>query len=208
MSGIGHGGQVKQEDGIIVIGASKGGIRAVGTILAGIPLRFLLPVVVVLHRMPMDNDRLVMILQSDSALSVSEPEDKDPIEAGRVYVAPADYHLLMEDGRFTLSVDEPVSYSRPSIDVLFTAAADAFGKGVTAILLTGANQDGEQGMVRVKQNGGRTIVQKPDTAEAPEMPQSAIDAGAADRVLSLQEIVEFLAALASSSDVKTLPRKV
>jgi len=182
----------KAEDGIIVIGASRGGIRAVGTILAGLPRRFPLPVVVVLHRMPMVSDRLVTILQRDCALPVSEPEDKEPIEPGRVYIAPADYHLLMEDGRFALSVDEPVSYSRPSIDVLFTAAADACGKGVTAILLTGANQDGAQGMVRVKQKGGRTIVQDPETAEAPEMPRAAIDAGTADRVLSLQEIVEYI----------------
>jgi len=177
---------------MVVIGASTGGIRAVGTILAGLPRRFPLPVVVVLHRMPMTSDLLVTILQSDSALPVSEPEDKDPVEAGRVYIAPADYHLLVEDGAFVLSVDEPVNYSRPSIDVLFEAAAAAYGEGVIAILLTGANADGAQGMVRVKQNGGRTIVQEPSTAEAPEMPRAAIAAGAADKVLSLQDIGDFL----------------
>ncbi|MCG2659761.1 MAG: chemotaxis protein CheB [Kiritimatiellae bacterium] len=199
---------MKRESGIIVIGGSQGGLKALEAILPALPAAFPLPVVAVLHRMPLEEDRLVPLLQRICLLPVVEAEDKTQIEAGKVAIAPADYHLLVENGAFVLSIDESVQYSRPSIDVLFESAADAYGEGVTAVLLTGANEDGARGMAAVKKAGGVTIAQDPETAEAPKMPQAAIDAGAADRVLSLQEIVEFLAALASSSDVKTLSRKV
>jgi two-component system chemotaxis response regulator CheB len=186
---------VKAESGIIVIGGSKGGIRALQSILALLPAAFPLPVAVVLHRMPMAGDRLAALLQESSLLPVREPEDKEKIETGRVYIAPADYHLLVEKGAFVLSVDEPVCYSRPSIDVLFESAADAYGAGVLAALLTGANEDGARGMAAVKRGGGETLVQDPETAEAPEMPRAAIAAGAADRVLSLEEIGPYIVSL-------------
>lgn len=183
---------MRGKDGIVVIGGSKGGIRALETLLACMPASFPRPVAVVLHRMPMVGDRLAAILQEHSRLPVREPEDKERIEPGRVYLAPADYHLLVEAGAFVLSVDEPVRYSRPSIDVLFESAADAYGEGVLAALLTGSNEDGTRGLAAVKRAGGETLVQDPETAEAPEMPRAAVAAGAAGRVLPLQAIAEYL----------------
>lgn len=193
---------------IIVIGGSQGGLKALESILPALPAAFHLPVVAVLHRMPLEEDRLVPLIQRICLLPIVEAEDKTEIEAGKVTIAPADYHLLVENGAFVLSIDEPVQYSRPSIDVLFESAADAYGEGVTAVLLTGANDDGARGMTAIKKAGGVTIAQDPETAEALEMPRAAITAGAVDKVMSLQGIGEFIAGLAASSGVKRLPRKV
>lgn len=184
---------VNPPEKIVVIGGSKGGINAIQTILSGIDSPFPHPVVLVLHRMSFMEDRLIHIIQHDCRIPVNEPDDKDPVLSGRLYLAPADYHLMIEDGRFHLSIDEPVRYNRPSIDILFASAADDYGSGVTAILLTGANADGTQGLTAVKRKKGTTLVQDPETAEAPEMLRSAIAAGVADQVLSLESIAEYLA---------------
>jgi two-component system chemotaxis response regulator CheB len=184
---------VDPSERIVIIGGSKGGIKAVETILAGIASPFPHPVVLVLHRISYKEDRLIKIIQHDCLIPVTEPDDKDPVLSGRLYLAPADYHLMIEDGWFHLSIDEPVQHNRPSIDMLFASAANDYGSGVTAILLTGANADGTQGLKAVKRKNGTTLVQDPKTAEAPEMPRSAIAAGVADQVLSLESIAEYLA---------------
>jgi len=123
---------------------------------------------------------------------VREAEDKEPIAPGRVYVAPADYHLLLDAGRFALSTDAKVLSARPSIDMLFESAADAYLDRVIAVVLTGASKDGANGAARVKQKGGTVVVQDPATAEAKLMPQAVIQACAVDRVLSLDGIASFL----------------
>jgi two-component system chemotaxis response regulator CheB len=140
------------------------------------------------------------LLQKKSVLKVVEVEHSQPIEPSRIYLAPADYHLLVEEGHFSLSVDEKVHYSRPSIDVLFETAADVYKDRCIGILLTGANADGAQGLKRIKEMGGHTIVQDPQTAERHEMPQAALDIGAQTRVMNLTQIANYLARLNRGDD--------
>jgi two-component system chemotaxis response regulator CheB len=182
---------------IVVVGTSAGGFRALETLLGGLPAEFAIPIVAVQHRAK-DSAGFASVMRTLVALPIHEAEDKEPITAPGVYVAPPDYHLLLELGRLALSTDEPVSYSRPSIDVLFESAADAYGAGVLAILLTGANQDGSRGLARIRAAGGCSIVQDPESAESPVMPAAAITAGIADRVLPLGEIAGELLARSSS----------
>lgn len=177
---------------LVVMGASLGGLKALKAILSTLPKDLPLPLVVVQHRGEDDPGRLASVLQGDCAVPVVEPEDKDPIAPGRVYLAPADYHLLIENKNFALSTDAPVHHSRPSIDVLFESAADACGKGVLGVLLTGANEDGAAGLAAIKRRGGRAVVQDPATAEGRAMPEAAIAAGAADHILPLEEIGPFI----------------
>jgi two-component system chemotaxis response regulator CheB len=183
---------------IIVVGASAGGLRALEAVLGGLPRGFPVPVVAVQHRARESSDTYAEVLGKGTALPVHEIQDDDPLRAPGVYLAPPDYHVLVEPGRLVLSVDDPVSYSRPSIDVLFESAADVYGARVCAVLLTGANADGSKGLVRIKQAGGYAIVQDPHTAESPEMPAAGIASAAVDRVLPLEEIAAEL--------VRRLPR--
>lgn len=185
---------------LVAIGASLGGLKALQTILAALPAGFPAAVAVVQHREKGADDTLAGLLQEASALPVGEVQDKDPIEAGRVYLAPPDYHLLVEGDHFALSTEAPVAFARPSIDVLFESAADAWGSDVIGVLLTGANADGARGLKAIRGQGGLTAAQDPATAEAPAMPQAAIEAGAADRVLMLEEIGAFLIAACGSGD--------
>ena len=178
---------------IVVVGTSLGGMRALQTVLGGLTFDFSLPVAVVLHRAAESgHSQLARLLQLHCALPVLEAEDKQRFAAGRVYVAPADYHLLVDVGRFGLSVDERVLHARPSIDVLFESAADSYADGVLAVVLTGASADGAEGARRVRRRGGLVVAQDPATAEASTMPQAAITAGAVDRVLPLDQIAPFL----------------
>jgi two-component system chemotaxis response regulator CheB len=174
------------------MGASRGGRRALSVILEGLPGDFPLPVAVVLHRVADDDHHLARLLQQHSALPVAEAEDKTPLLPGRVYLAPPDYHLLIDAEGLALSNDEPVHYSRPSIDVLFESAVDIWGGRVIGVLLTGANADGAAGLLRLKQRGGLTLVQDPAQAEAPEMPRAAIAAAAATKIVKLEEIAGVL----------------
>ena len=184
---------------LIVIGCSWGGLHALQEILGPLPGDFPVPVVAAQHRSPHSlAGSMAAALGNHTSLPVREVDDKDPIEPGWIYLAPADYHLLIDSHSFALSVDEKVQYSRPSIDVLFESAADSYGEGLVAVILTGANEDGAAGMARVKKRGGTTIVQDPATAERAQMPQAAIDGGAADMVLSLAEISTTLLGLAST----------
>lgn len=173
---------------IIVVGASAGGMRALEAVLGGLPRGFSIPIVAVQHRARESSDAYAEVLGKSTALPVHEVQDDDPLRAPGVYLAPPDYHVLIEPGRMVLSIDDPVSYSRPSIDVLFESAADVYGARVCAVVLTGANADGAKGLLRVKQAGGYAIVQDPHTAESPEMPAAAIAHAPVDRVLPLEEI--------------------
>ena len=177
---------------LIAIGCSLGGMRALSVILGALPADFEPPIAVVQHRHKASNEGLPTFLRTQTKLPVVDADDKLYIRPGHVYLAPADYHLLIEQGKFDLSIDAAVSYSRPSVDVLFESAADAYRGGVVGIVLTGANADGARGAFRIKQQGGFVIVQDPATAEAPDMPQAAIDAVRVDRILPLERIGPFL----------------
>jgi len=178
---------------LIVIGCSLGGMHALEKILSGLPTDFCIPIAVAQHRHRNSNEALPEFLRRSTHMNVVDVEDKQWIEAGTVYLAPADYHLLVQKGEFDLSVDDPVRHSRPSVDVLFESAADAYGKSLIGIVLTGANEDGSAGARRIKQRGGSVIAQDPETAEAPEMPLAVIAAGAVDQILRLEDISAFLA---------------
>jgi len=178
---------------LIVVGASLGGLRALEVLLAGLPVDAGVAIAVAQHRSA-DSTRgsLESMLQQHTKMPVLEAGDKEAIVPGHVYVAPADYHLLVEPGSFALSVDARVQFARPSIDVLFESAADAYGERLVGIVLTGANADGAAGLSVVKRRGGVAVVQEPATAEARVMPEAALKLTAADAVLPLEEIGAFV----------------
>jgi two-component system chemotaxis response regulator CheB len=178
---------------IVGIGASLGGLEAMTILLHALPSDFKLPVVLVQHRMPHAEGMLVELLQAHSSLPVVEPDDKDPIEPGHIYVAPPNYHLLAEPGSLALSVDPPVSFARPSIDVLFESLAASYGDAVLGVVLTGSNRDGAAGAAAIKEAGGRIFVQDPKTAESPILPRAVLDTTQADEVLDLRQIARRLA---------------
>ncbi len=183
--------------GIAVIGTSWGGLAALSEIIAGLPRDFPMPIAIVQHRSK-DSELLVDLLQDLTPLCVRDAEDKDPLSAGTIYVAPPDYHMLVEREYVSLTVDSPVRHSRPSIDVLFKSASDTFGANTIGVVLTGANEDGAAGLARIAARGGKTLVQDPAEAEVPIMPQSAIRAVPGARVLPLKEISSELARLATA----------
>jgi two-component system chemotaxis response regulator CheB len=179
---------------LIVIGASYGGLYALMELLGALTTDFPCPLVIAQHRSADDRDerRLGHVLSRYSALPVADAEHGQQIKPAHVYLAPADYHLMIEDGHFELSVDDFVHYSRPSIDVLFESAARAYGADAVGVLLTGFGRDGTTGMAAVRAAGGVTIAEDPETAQEPTMPRNAIEAGAAGEVLKLEEIGERL----------------
>lgn len=188
---------------LVVIGCSMGGMKALMTILEALPKDFPLPIVVAQHRYKTSNEALPAYFRRHTTLDVVDALDKQWVQPGTVYLAPADYHLLVdrdgEHGELSLSVDAAVAYSRPSIDVMFESAADAYGQGVIGIVLTGANADGARGAKRIKQRGGFVIVQDPQSAESPSMPEAAIAAARVDRILPLERIGPFLIELCRST---------
>jgi two-component system chemotaxis response regulator CheB len=169
-------------------------MHALETIFKGLPRDFGVPIVVAQHRHRRSNEGLPAFFRRVTHMSVVDADDKQWIQPGHVYLAPADYHLMVERGELSLSVEDAVRYSRPSIDVLFESAADAYGAALIGVVLTGANEDGAQGARRIKERGGVVVVQDPQTAEAPAMPKAAIDAVAVDQILPLEGIVSFLTA--------------
>jgi two-component system chemotaxis response regulator CheB len=185
---------------LIVAGASLGGFDALATLLGELPEDFPLPLAVVQHRSIDSEDLLSVLLQRTSRLPLNEVEDKQPILPGMVYLAPANYHLLVERDHFALSVDDRVQYARPSIDVLFESAADAYRERLAAVLLSGSNDDGALGIARVKARGGLTIVQDPASAESARMPAAAIAATPVDHVLPLAGIAQLLNELIGRSE--------
>jgi two-component system, chemotaxis family, protein-glutamate methylesterase/glutaminase len=186
---------------LVVVGASWGGLQALGRLLSDLPPDFDLPVVVAQHRHPDSVEgTLRQLLQGQIQRPVLEAEDKLAIERRRVYIAPPDYHLLVERGSFALSLDDRVRYARPSVDVLFESAADAYGDGVIGIILTGANDDGARGLARIKEVGGVALIQDPEAAAKRAMPDAAIAATAADAILPLEELGGYVHELWARSD--------
>lgn len=177
----------------VAIGASAGGVEALLTLLDGLAPSFSAAVLIVVHLPPDRRSALASVLSHRCTLPVAEAQDKEPVVAGRVYVAPPDYHLLVEPDRsLSLSQDEPLHFSRPSIDLLFESAAFAYRDRLLGIVLTGANEDGSAGLKIIKQMGGCTWVQQPSDAAAPSMPQAAINTVKPDRVLPLRDIRQQL----------------
>jgi len=187
---------------VIVIGVSAGGMKALGTILPSLPADFALGVIVAQHLHPSAEDALARRLDKSCELTVKLADEKESIAPGVIYIAPPDYHLMVEEERiFSLSLDEPVKYARPSIDVLFETAADAYGSTLVGIVLTGANTDGSHGLKKIKESGGLTVVQDPATAEIETMPRAAIAATQVDHILPLEEIGPFLVGLSELQKV-------
>jgi two-component system, chemotaxis family, protein-glutamate methylesterase/glutaminase len=180
----------------VVIGASAGGFEAILAVLKDLPPAYPMPLVAVLHLPDHHESRLPELFGLRLALQVREARDKEPLAPGILYVAPSGYHLQVEaDRTFSLSCEARVSYARPSIDVLFETAADAYGQALAGVLLTGANYDGAAGLAGMKVAGGLTIVQDPASAEVPTMPEAAIRRAAPDLILPLAEIRSLLARL-------------
>ena len=180
----------------VVVGASAGGVVAISSLLECLPSNFLTPICIVLHLPPDKNSMLDQIFNDKCSLQVKEADDKESIQPGFVYLAPPNYHLMVEqDFSLSLSSEDPVLYSRPSIDVLFETAADAYHEKLLGILLTGANSDGAKGLQTIIKKGGDGLVQSPDEAEAKTMPMAAIKKSPSARVESLENICLFLKSL-------------
>ncbi|AZF05526.1 chemotaxis protein CheB [Pseudomonas sp. R5-89-07] len=183
----------------IVVGASAGGVEALLSIFSGLPDTFGLPIIAVLHLPDERRSQLADVFARRLRIPVKEARDKESIEAGTLYFAGPGYHLSVEQDRsLSLSQEDRVHHSRPSIDFLFASAADAYGQGLLAILLTGANQDGARGLAHVKQSGGTTLVQDPAEARIAVMPLAALALHTPDHILSLSQIGSLLASLEPS----------
>ncbi len=182
---------------LVAIGASWGGLQAVECVLGTLPADFGAAVVIAQHRQGRADgeERLAALLRGHCALDVQEAEDKQALHPGTVLVAPADYHLLVEPDAVALSVDPPLNFSRPSIDILFGSAADAYGERAAGVVLTGSNGDGAEGLARIASRGGPAIVQDPETATRSEMPRAALAATPDAHVVALEEIAALLVSL-------------
>lgn len=177
----------------IVIGTSAGGLIALSSLLENLPVNYPIPIIIVQHRSKEPRDLLEEILQGKCNMKVKQADEKEKIESGFIYIAPPDYHLLIEkDFTFSLTADEAVLYSRPSIDVLFESAASVYKDKLIGIILTGANSDGAKGLRRIAENNGLTIVQTPDNAQFSVMPLAAIATQKVNFILSLLKIQSFL----------------
>jgi len=182
----------------VVIGASAGGVEALSVVLPVLPAETPVAVMIVVH-LPRDRPSLLVdIFSRKCAMTVREAEDKEPVEAGTVYFAPSNYHLLVDPGpQLALSVDDLVHHSRPSIDVLFESAAHVYRDRLLGVILTGANEDGAEGLAMVHDTGGITVVQEPRTAHSSQMVVAARSLRKPDYVMTLEEIADMLAHLRS-----------
>ncbi|WP_300670695.1 chemotaxis protein CheB [Desulfoluna sp.] len=181
----------------VVIGVSAGGLAALDAILPTLDASFMMPVLVVQHLSPDMESYLPLHLNMRCALHAKEAEDKESLRPGTIYVAPPNYHLMVEEDKtMALSAQARVNFSRPSVDVLFETAAEVFCDRLVGVVLTGANSDGAAGLAKIKQFGGLTIVQDPATAEVDAMPKAALKSTAVDYVLPLDCIGPFLQTLA------------
>jgi two-component system chemotaxis response regulator CheB len=177
----------------IVIGVSSGGMNAMKVIFSRLPKNFKTPVIIVQHIGKQSNNKWIELINITSNIFIKEADEKEKITRGIAYIAPPDYHLLIEKTKtFSLSVDERVNFARPSIDVFFESAAEAYKRKLIGVILTGSSSDGTKGLKRIKECGGVTIVQDPATAESEYMPASAIEAMQVDYVLPLEEIINLL----------------
>ena len=177
----------------IVIGVSSGGMNAMKVIFSLLPKNFITPIIILQHMGARPDSQLIKLLNSISNLSIKEADEKEKIEKGNVYIAPPNYHLMIDrDKTFSLSIDDRVNYARPSIDVLFESAADAYKDKLIGVILTGSSSDGTLGLKKIKEYGGLTIAQDPKTAESAYMPASAIAVVQMDYILSLEDIIKLL----------------
>jgi two-component system, chemotaxis family, protein-glutamate methylesterase/glutaminase len=182
----------------VVIGGSAGALQALFVILRDLPANYDLPIFITVHVPPERRSVLAEVLQSKCQITVREAQDKEPISIGTAYVAPPDYHLLVEkDGTLALSSDEPIFYSRPAIDVLFESAADAYGPSVVGVVLSGASGDGAKGLRSIENAGGVTIVEDPGAAYASIMPEAALNACNEAKIFSLDQLAEYLKSLSA-----------
>ncbi|MGE5519429.1 MAG: chemotaxis protein CheB [Candidatus Dadabacteria bacterium] len=180
---------------LLAIGGSAGSLEVILDILPGIPTNFPLAILIVLHRRNTESV-LTALLSDKTPLPVKEIEEKEPIYPGTIYIAPGDYHVLIEHNKsFSLDYSEKVNFSRPSIDVAFETAAEVYADKLIGLLLSGANADGTEGLRAIKERGGLTIVQNPENASVSYMPQQAIDAVTIDKVLDVQHIIQLLQTL-------------
>lgn len=189
-------GQINTRCEALIIAGSAGSLDVILKVLPALSPQRGFPVIIVLHRKFNAESVLSDLFSYRTVIPVKEIEDKEEIKNNRIYIAPADYHLLIENKNlFSLDDSEKVNYSRPSIDVTFESAADIYKNNLVCILLSGANADGVEGLKKVKQNNGRTAVQEPSTAESPYMPEQAIHHAVADIVLKTEEIAAFINSL-------------
>jgi two-component system chemotaxis response regulator CheB len=185
---------------LVAIGSSWGGLNALQRVLSRLPASFGAAVVVAQHRSARADDSLLgTLLGGITPLTVRDADDKDELRPGLVLIAPPDYHTLVERGTVALSCDEPVAFSRPSIDVLFETAADAYGEKAIGVVLTGSNADGSAGLQAIRRRGGMAIVQDPEGAERPEMPLAAVAAVPDAQVLALEDIADRLTMIVGSA---------
>ncbi len=186
---------------IVVVGSSAGGLDALYKLFSGLPANFKLPVAVVQHLAHAESDIFAKLLDEKVDIRVKEADSREQLKPGIIYIAPPDYHLLVEhDNTISLSVDDEVNFSRPSIDVLFESAVYAYGPAVIGIILSGANNDGAEGLKKIKQAGGLAVVQSPDTAYSKEMPLAAIRNTVIDYILEIEEISSLLCRISGERD--------
>ncbi len=184
----------------VVMGASAGGIRALGLVLQALPKDFGLPVLIVQHMHPQSDSYLANILAHRCQLTIKQADEKEPILPNIAYLAPPGYHMLVEDDRtISLSLEGPVKFARPSVDVLFLSAVDVYRERLVGMILTGANSDGEDGVKAIKQAGGAVLVEDPKTAEAPAMPLAALRAATVDKVARVEDLGPYLLQLVNQS---------
>ena len=183
----------EQQFKAVVVGASTGGVSALKTLLGSLPVDFPVPVLIVTHIAPFSDDGLAVLLDTQCAIRVKEADEQENIVAGTVYLAPANYHLLVErSGTLAFSIDPPVNFARPSVDVLFETAAEVYGSALIGIILTGAGNDGSKGLLKIKESGGVTIVQDPADAELGSMPRNALQLLEADHLVRLTDMPGLL----------------
>jgi len=187
---------------VVVVGVSAGGLQALCTIAGGLTPDFEMAMVIVQHRSK-DSYALCDVLQDCSRVPIHEITDKEPIRVGEIFLAPPDYHVLVERGFFSLSVDDPIRHSRPSIDLMFETAADAYGPEAIGVVLTGANHDGAYGLRQIVDRGGTAIVQDPETAEVAVMPRAAFAMVPEAHVVPVADIAPLLLALQRAGSPRT-----
>lgn len=198
--------QTRSSTQALVIGGSAGAVGALLQLLPALPGGYPMPVLIVIHLPPDHDGALAGLLNSQCQVAVQEAEDKEPLRPGVAFMAPANYHMLVEpDFHISLSADDPVLFSRPSIDVLFESAADAYGSALAGVILTGASHDGARGLQAVHRAGGRTFVQEPGTAEAPTMPLAALTSCPEARALPLTQLAQALRDLVLPAELHAPP---
>jgi two-component system chemotaxis response regulator CheB len=186
----------------IVVGVSSGGLKALRFIFSVLPSDFVVPVIVVQHVGSRSENTWIKILNDSSNISIKEADEKEKVRAGHIYVAPSNYHLLIEkDKTFSLTIDERVNFARPSIDVLFESAAEVYREKLIGIILTGSNSDGAKGVKRIKECGGLVIIQDPETAESSSMPASALALIQPDYIVALNQISDLLIKITKGTNI-------